>query len=296
MRRLFGRGTDVETIPLRHLRRTRPRSARIEDLDDVDDDRGLWVKPSYWKLTARSDLLAPLNAGPSADEHLDALRERRNQQADFIMAHPSFDKSLWLFKQSNPVRRFCQACVDPAYGERIFGRPAKPVLRLAMKAIVFCTIVGSIVVAAIATPEYRKQYYEENGFHRGTWFDLVEVALGTTFILEALVKIIADGFIFAPNAYLLSLWNVLDFLMLMALLVNITTSLIYIGGLSRVTRALKGFRALRLITLFGRLRDTLHAVLFAGALKILDASILMVLYLIPFAVWGRVIRLKAGGS
>jgi len=286
MRRLFGRGSEVETIPLRHLQRARPRSARVEDLDDVDDDRGLCVLAMRPALTTRSDLLPPLNAGPSADEHLDALRERRNQQADFIMAHPSFDHSLWLFKQSNPIRRFCQACVEPAYGDRIFGRPAKPVLRLAMKAIVFCTIVASIVVAAIATPEYRKGYYEQHGFHRGTWFDLVEVALGTTFIFEALIKIIADGFVFAPNAYLLSLWNVLDFLMLVALLVNTTTSLIFIGGLSRVTRALKGFRALRLITLFGRLRDTLHAVLFAGALKIMDASILMMLYLIPFAVWG----------
>jgi len=237
-------------------------------------------------LISRSDLLPPINAGLSADEHLDALRERRNQQADFIMAHPSFDKSLWVFKQSNPIRRFCQACVDPAHGDRIFGRPARPYLKLAMKAIVFWAIVASVVVAAIATPEYRKSYYETKGFNRGTWFDLVEVGLGTTFIMEALVKIIADGFVFAPNAYLLSLWNVLDFLMLIALLVNTTTSLIYIGGLSRVTRALKGFRALRLVTLFSRLRDTLHAVLFAGALKILDASILMVLYLIPFAVWG----------
>lgn len=227
-----------------------------------------------------------MSAGPSADEHMDALRERRNQQADFIAAHPSFDHSLWLFKQSHPLRRFCQSCVSPAYGERIFGRPARPYFRLAVKAVVFSAIVASIVVAGIATPEYRKRFYDENGVHRGTWFDLVEVALGTTFVLEALIKIIADSFIFAPNAYLLSLWNVLDFLMLIALLVNTTTSLIFIGGLSRVTRALKGFRALRLITLFGRLRDTLHAVLFAGASKILDASILMILYLIPFAVWG----------
>ena len=217
---------------------------------------------------------------------MDALRERRNQQADFITAHPTFDQSLWLFKQNNPVRRFCQACTSPAYGERIFGRPAHPVLRLVVKGVVFCAIVASVIVAAVASPEYRKQYYEENGVHRGTWFDLVELGLGTTFILEALIKIIADGFVFAPNAYLLSRWNVLDFLMLMALLINIVTSLIYIGGLSRLTRALKAFRALRLVTLFGRLRDTLHAVLFAGASKIVDAAILMILYLIPFAVWG----------
>ncbi|KAK8858595.1 hypothetical protein IAR55_002824 [Kwoniella newhampshirensis] len=273
MLRLLGRDKDEYDIPLRHLKRSPP--TKLDDQEgDMDDDRGL------------TDLLPPLNAGPSNDEHMDALRERRNQQADFIAAHPSFDQSLWLFKQSNPIRHFCQACVAPAYGERIFGRPALPILSLVIKTIVFCAVVASIVVAAIASPAYRRSYYDQHGIFRGTWFDLTEVALGTVFVMEAGIKIIADGFIFAPNAYLLSLWNVLDFIILITLLVNTTTSLIYIGGLSRVTRSLKSFRALRLITLFARLRDTLHAVLFAGALKILDASILMVLYLIPFAVWG----------
>ena len=222
---------------------------------------------------------------------MDALREHRNEEADFIAAHPSYDHSLWLFKQSNPLRRFCQACVAPAHGERIFGRPAQPVFKIALKTIVFCAIVASVTVAAIATPSYRKRYYERYGQHRGSWFDLLEVTLGAIYILEAVIKIIADGFILAPNAYLLSLWNVLDSFILITLIINTTTSLIFIGGLSRVTRSLKSFRALRLITLFTRLRDTMHAVLFAGAIKILDASILMMLYIIPFAVWGYAIRL-----
>jgi hypothetical protein len=202
------------------------------------------------------------------------------------MAHPSYDNSLWLFKQSNPIRRFCQACVSPAHGERIFGRPVQPILRLVIKVVVFCAVVASIAIAAIASPAYRKSYYKVNGIKRGSWFDLVEVGLGSVFVVEAGIKIIADGFIFTPNAYLLSLWNVLDFIILITLVVNTTTSLVFVGGLSRVTRSLKSFRALRLITLFGRLRNTLHAVLFAGALKILDASVLMILYIIPFAVWG----------
>jgi hypothetical protein len=232
--------------------------------------------------------LPPINAGPSVDEHMDALREQRNRQADFIAAHPTFDQSLWLFGQSSPIRRFCQMCVPPAYGDRIFGRRENPNVALALRGIVFVAVVASIVIAAVATPLYRKHYYDENGIFRGTWFDMTEVALGMVFVVEAGIKIVADGFIFAPNAYLLSLWNVLDFIVLITLLINTTTSLIFIGGLSRVTRAIKAFRALRLITLFSRLRDTLHAVLFAGALKILDASILMILYLIPFAVWGWV--------
>jgi hypothetical protein len=236
----------------------------------------------------RTDLLPPINAGPSTDEHMDALRERRNQQADFIAAHPSFDHSLWIFKQSNPIRRFCQACVPPAYGDRIFGQKLKPVFELIMRTFVLGAVIASVAVAAVATPLYRKQYYGDNGIHRDTWFNLTEVALGMVLVLEAGIKIIADGFIFAPNAYLLSIWNIMDFAVLVTILVNTTTSLIFIGGLSRVTRALKSFRALRLITLFSRQRDTLHAVLFAGALKILDASVLTLLYLVPFAIWGYV--------
>jgi hypothetical protein len=85
---------------------------------------------------------------------------------------------------------------------------------------------------------------------------------------------------------MLSLWNRIDFVVLIALFFSTTTSVIYIGGLSRFTRALTALRALRLITLSSRMRNTFHAVLVGGAVRILDASILMILYLIPFAVWG----------
>ena len=59
------------------------------------------------------------------------------------------------------------------------------------------------------------------------------------------------------------------------------------GGVSHFTRALKAFRALRLINLSSLMRDTFHAVMIAGAGYILDASILALLYIIPYAVWGQ---------
>lgn len=154
------------------------------------------------------------------------------------------------------------------------------------KCAVFLTVVASIVVIAITTPTYRKKWVDSNGVENLAWYDKTEVALGGIFIVEFLIKVIADGFIFAPNAYLLSVWNVFDFVILITILVNLSASIIYVGELSRFTRAIKGFRALRLITLFSRLRDTFHVVVVAGALRILDASVLMILYIIPFAVWG----------
>jgi len=88
----------------------------------------------------------------------------------------------------------------------------------------YLAVVGSITIAAIATPVYRKNFYSEHGLRRGTWFDVTEVGLGAVFVLEFLIKVIADGFVFAPNAYLHSIWNCIDFLLLVALLVNTSTS------------------------------------------------------------------------
>ncbi|TXT15853.1 hypothetical protein VHUM_00356 [Vanrija humicola] len=277
LRRLFGMDPEGDqSIPLRNLNAEKRKSTRMATIieDEFDTDRGL------------TDLLPPLHGGPSADEHMDALRERRNQQADFIAAHPSYDRSLWIFSNRGPIRNFCQALVPPAYGFRINGRPAHPFWSLVFKFVIFATVVSSVVVAAISTPLYRKQYYAKHGYHHFTWFDSTELALAVVFVLEFFIKIIADGFIFSPNAYLLSIWNLVDLVILGTIIVNTTTAILVVGGLSRTTRAFKAFRALRLVTLFARLRDTFHAVLFAGMVRIIDACVLMILYLIPFAVWG----------
>lgn len=176
--------------------------------------------------------------------------------------------------------------MPPAYGHRIFGRPEHPLWSFICRGIVFLAVVASIVIAGVASPLYRKNYYERHGLIRASWFDISEAAIASIFILEAVIKVIADGFIFAPNAYLLSVWNIVDFTILLTVIVNTISELVVIGGVNRATRSLKAFRALRFITLFSRLRDTFHIVFFAGFTRILDASVLMILYLIPFAIWG----------
>ncbi|CEQ42955.1 SPOSA6832_04831 [Sporobolomyces salmonicolor] len=214
-------------------------------------------------------------------------QERRNQLADFITEHPSYDKTLFLFSQSSRIRQFCQRLGDPAYGnERIKGLPPSKWWKRAFNALVFAAIVGSVAIAAYATPLYRRDYLLKHGEIRFTWYNLVEVSLGFIFVLEFVVKIVADGFIFSPNAYLLSLWNEIDFIVLLTLLINIITALVGGSGSNRFTRALKAFRALRLINLWPTMRQTFYNVLIVGFGRILDASILALLYIVPFAVWG----------
>lgn len=200
--------------------------------------------------------------------------------------HPSYDKVFWVISQKNWVRKWCQKVVQPARGERIFGEPYSPFALPIFQLIILLTVIGGIVVESVATPLYRRDYYRENGLVRGSWFDIAEAAFGFALFVEFMIKVIADGFVFTPNAYLRSIWNILDFAIMVGLIVNVTTSLIFIGGLSRTTRALKALRALRLITLVDRMRSTFENLIISGAIRILDAAILAILYMIPYAVWG----------
>ena len=117
-------------------------------------------------------------------------------------------------------------------------------------------VVGGIVVEIIATPIYRRDFYAQHGFTRASWFDHAEMAFGLALLAEFVIKVLADGFLFTPNAYVRSIWNILDFLILIGILVNVSTGLLFVGGLSRVTRSLKALRVLRLITLIEKMRST----------------------------------------
>lgn len=148
------------------------------------------------------------------------------------------------------------------------------------------TVIAGISVGAVASPVYRRDFFKTHPISGGTWFDIAEATFGFLLVVEFLIKVVADGFIFTPNAYFLNIWNILDFVILIAILINVIATLIVVGGAARITRALKAFRALRLITLIGWMRETFHSVIFAGARRIIDAAVLAILYMIPYAVWG----------
>lgn len=233
------------------------------------------------------EMLAMVQTETDSGQDLnDLLSERRARKADFIREHPSYDKTFWIFSQKNPVRHICQKLVQPANGDRIFGHPASPLLSTIFQLVLLLTVVAGIVVESIATPTYRRQFYHDRGLVRGAWFDIAEGAFTLTLLLEFFIKIVADGFVFTPNSYVRSIWNILDLMVLSGIMINVVTSLIFIGGLSRITRSLKAMRALRLVTLIEKMRSTFQDLIISGAVGIFDAATLAVLYMIPYAVWG----------
>ncbi|KAI9570096.1 Ion transport protein-domain-containing protein [Boletus coccyginus] len=265
-----GSGT-TDDIPLLEFHRVRSESRGPGDAVEDETDR-------YF------DILARLQRGPSVSR--DSGDIQRTQMVDLIRRYPTYDRPLWIFPQTNWLRRLCQKIVRPSGGERIFGTPPSEVGHTFFQLAIFLAVLGNVATEAIATPLYRRDYYTKHGPTRSAWFNVSEATFGLILVIEFLIKIIADGPLFTPNAYIRSIWNILDFVIMAGVLVNVTFTLVFVGGLSRFIRALKALQALRFITLIEKMRSTFEHLILAGFIRILDAAVLAVLYLIPFSVWG----------
>ncbi|CAG8581095.1 8980_t:CDS:10 [Paraglomus occultum] len=224
--------------------------------------------------------------GKSLEISRDDIHERHAQKVDFISAHPNYDAALWFISPRNRIRHYCQLLVPPSFGERTFGTRQSHTLSLVFSSFIYSCIIASVVVACITNPAYQKQYYIDY-IRPGTWFWITDVVFTGIFTFEFLVKIIADGFLLTPNAYLLNVWNMLDFFVLITLYISTFAVLLKATVLSRAIRAFKALRALRLINLSSRVKETFNSILIAGAPRIFDASFVSISLIIPFALYGQ---------
>jgi hypothetical protein len=234
-----------------------------------------------------SALISSLKRAPTSSHEAEKLKAyEKRRKADYLSRHPSYDTALFMFKQGNPFRNICQFVVRPPGGERLFGTQHSYIAFAMFQTALLLAIIAGVVIAGVATPLYRINFNKGPVPINLPWFDLAESVFALTLVVEFMVKVIADGLLFTPNAYLRDIWNGMDFFIMLGLVVNVITTFLSAGGFNRFTRSLTALRALRLITLIDNNRLTFQNLIFAGASRILDAVLLAMLYLIPYAVWG----------
>lgn len=213
------------------------------------------------------------------------LEERKALKKDFIRAHPSYDKSLYLFSSSNRIRRWCQLIVQPSRGERIFGTPASKWGSITFLTIITCCVIINVVLTIYNSPVY--QFENRHNPSAVMPFVYVDWAFTVIFSIEFVVKVIADGLVLTPNAYMLNGWNLLDLFVLITLYMSNFGNFAAATGLERGFRAFKALRALRLINLLGPAKETFTAILVTGLPQILDAAVLGLCLIVPFALYGQ---------
>ena len=222
-----------------------------------------------------------------AKQVVSATENRRRAQRQYLIKHPRYNVSLFLFKPRNPIRRLCQYVVGPGRGEeRIEGvAPYKPVW-YSFSAFTYAAIVAMVVLASVTTPLYQREYYQMNQLSITNWFVWTDLGFAILFSIEAIIRIIADGFLMAPHAYYRTVWGFIDAVVLITLWINVMTAIFRDDGVSRAVGAFKALRALRLLNISDSARDTFHSVIIVGGYKILAAAFVSMSLLVPFAILG----------
>ncbi|THV45502.1 hypothetical protein BGAL_0481g00030 [Botrytis galanthina] len=224
-----------------------------------------------------------------AKEAVSASSQRKKAQREYLAKHPSYNNALFIFKPNSPIRRLCQRCVGPGRGsERFDGVEPDLTIWYGFSAFLYLCIVAMVLLACITTPLYQREYFIANPDKStgNNWFVFCDFIFGIIFTVEALIKVIADGFFWTPNAYYRSTWGFIDGLVLITLWINVITSLMDDGAIARAVGAFKALRALRLLNVSDSARNTFHSVILVGGFKVLSAAFVSMSLLIPFAIYG----------
>lgn len=229
--------------------------------------------PFYSKLKISRDY-DELDPKSMAKEVLSASEQRKQAQRRYLQKYPRYNVSLFMFTPSHPVRRLCQRMVGPGRGStRIDGvDPYKPVW-YTFSAFIYAAIVAMVLLACIATPLYQRTYFKEHQYAVRNWFVWSDIGFAILFTVEALIKVIADGFFWTPNAYFRGSWGFIDGVVLITLWINVVASLSQNGDVSRVVGAFRALRALRLLNVSDSARETFHSVIIIGGWKVISVGV-----------------------
>lgn len=223
-----------------------------------------------------------------AREAVSASTQKKKAQRDFLNRHPMYNTSLFLFKPDNSIRRLCQKVVAPGRGsERFEGVEPNRIIWSTFSVFIYLAVMAMVVLACVTTPLFQKEYFvAQGGISVQNWFVYSDLAFAIIFSVEAIIKVIADGAFWTPNAYFRSLWGFIDGLVLLTLWIDVVASLNSDGPVSRAVGAFKALRALRLLNVSDSARETFTSVILVGGWRVISAAFVSLALLIPFAIYG----------
>lgn len=229
----------------------------------------------------RLDGFDPTNYAKSILKDRNKLIDRQNE---FLKENPRYNKVFYVMAPRHKIRRFCQSIVSSSHGERIDGVEPHKRVSEAFTVCMFLVTIALVVTACYFTPLFRVNVFEKYGLFGWTfWLDVGFISI---FSIEFIIRVLADGFAFTPNAYTRSPWNLLDFVVLLSLWIEFIAYLKSDGELSRFIRGFKALRALRLLTISETAKTNFHNTMISGITKIISAALVSLCLLFPFAIWG----------
>ncbi|KAM6370185.1 voltage-dependent L-type calcium channel subunit alpha-1S isoform 2-T2 [Pluvialis apricaria] len=190
-------------------------------------------------------------------------------------AAPRPARALFCLTLQNPLRKACISIVE-----------WKP-----FEIIILLTIFANCVALAIYLP-----MPEDDTNIANSSLEKIEYAFLIFFAIEAMLKIIAYGFLFHTDAYLRNGWNVLDFSIVSLGLITMTLEQVNAkqGGTSggkggfdvKALRAFRVLRPLRLVSGVPSLQVVLNSIIKA-MVPLLHIALLVLFMIIIYAIVGQ---------
>lgn len=203
-------------------------------------------------------------------EDYDVIADEENREA--IKESAPVVYSLFMFSERSRVRYWCKKLVGSSENGQA---ESHNMFNWIVMACVFVSIL-MVILDEPSTRLIRKDTSEQGVYDR------IELGLSIVFLVELAIRIIADGFLLTPNAYMRNHWNQLD---ICVILLNIVTIFLKSDESPRGLSTFRSLRILRLIRYFNSVRDIFVSLFYAFPLM-LDALVFTFLVLIPFAVYG----------
>jgi hypothetical protein len=166
--------------------------------------------------------------------------------------------------------------------------------RDSFKIFINMSIISQVIITCVTTPLYQREYYFVHIYTKRNWFFFVDFAFAILWSVEAVVKIIAGGFIVGPHAYLRG-WNLIDAIVLASSWVWVALTWYNVGrSVATLVASFKAFRVLRLLTLNKKVMKEITLVFSKGKYRLFASILVSLSLLTPFAVFG--VNLFAGQS
>ncbi|XP_071083520.1 muscle calcium channel subunit alpha-1-like isoform X5 [Haliotis cracherodii] len=174
-------------------------------------------------------------------------------------------RALFCLRLNNPIRKLCIRVVEWR----------------AFEYLILITIFANCIALAVYTPFPKSDSNEVNAA-----LEKIEYVFIVIFTLEAVLKIIAYGFVLHAGAYLRNGWNILDFIIVVIGIISQILSEINSKGFD--VKALRAFRVLRPLRLVSRapsLQVVLNSILRA-MVPLLHIALLVIFVIIIYAIIG----------
>ncbi|KAM9369325.1 voltage-dependent L-type calcium channel subunit alpha-1S [Phaethornis superciliosus] len=212
-------------------------------------------------------------ASPQDEVRKRQQKEKSKKPVPPVAPRPA--RALFCLTLQNPLRKACISIVE-----------WKP-----FEIIILLTIFANCVALAIYLP-----MPEDDTNVANSSLEKIEYAFLIFFAIEAMLKIIAYGFLFHTDAYLRNGWNVLDFSIISLGLITMTLEQVNAkqGGTSggkggfdvKALRAFRVLRPLRLVSGVPSLQVVLNSIIKA-MVPLLHIALLVLFMIIIYAIVGQ---------